>query len=252
MLGLSRSSYYYTPAIETKENLNLMKIIDKFYTDHPALGSRQMTCMLRNEGYHVNRKRTQRLMRLMGIEGICPKRNMSIPNEEHKIYPYLLRNVMITHPFQVWSIDITYIRMHEGFLYLVAILDWFSRYVLSWELSNTMTTDFCIKALLTAFKQGIPEIFNSDQGSQFTSSEFTKELLSRNIKISMDGKRRALDNIFIERLWRTVKYEEVYLKDYITGKDAFDELKKFFDYYNKKRPHSSLGGKTPYSVFNKL
>lgn len=251
MLELSRSSYYYEPILETIENLSLMKRIDELYTEHPALGSRQITAVLRNEGKIVNRKRIQRLMRLMGIEGVCPRKSTSLPNEEHKIYPYLLRNITITHAFQVWSIDITYIRMHEGFLYLAAVLDWYSRFVLSWELSNAMTTDFCIEALLNAFKHGIPEIFNSDQGSQFTSSDFTSELLRRDIKISMDGKRRALDNIFIERLWRTVKYEEVYLKDYLTGKEAYDELKKFFNYYNTKRPHSALGGKTPYSVFNK-
>jgi len=198
------------------------------------------------EGYPVNRKRIQRLMRLMGIEAIYPKQKLTVRNPEHEIYPYLLRGKTITFKNQVWSTDITYIPVKMGFLYLVAVIDWFSRFVLSWRLSNSLSNDFCIEALLEAFElYGIPNIFNTDQGSQFTSLNFINELKRREISISMDGKGRALDNVYIERLWRTVKYEEVYLKDYYDGKYAFESLNTFFAHYNFTRPHSELNKKPP-------
>lgn len=249
LLELPRSSFYYKQIPESQENIQLMNKIDMLYTSHPALGSRQMTATLNLEGYNVNRKRIQRLMNMMGLEAIFPKKKTSIPNKGHQVYPYLLRNVQITYPLQVWSMDITYIKMHCGFLYLTAVIDWYSRFVLSWRLSNSMASDFCIKAIKNAFNYGIPQIFNTDQGSQFTSENFISILKNNKIQVSMDGRKRALDNIFIERLWRTVKYEEVYLKEYNNGSDAFNGLSSFFEYYNNKRPHSSLGGKTPAQIF---
>lgn len=229
-----------------------MRRIDELYTDHPFYGSRQFVRSLRLEGVEVNRKRIQRLMRLMGLEAIYCKPKTTVRCPTHKVYPYLLRNVPIVRPHQVWSIDITYIRMAHGFLYLTAIIDWYSRYVIAWELSNSMANDFCIEALHRALEHGKPEIFNSDQGSQFTANSFTSQLLDRDIAISMDGKGRAIDNVFIERLWRTVKYEEVYLKDYKTGSQAISNLKAYFQFYNSKRPHSSLDGKTPSTVFHSV
>lgn len=251
LLGISRSAYYYIPAKESEFNLKLMKEIDVLYINRPFLGSRRMAEALKNMGNNVNRKRIQRLMRIMGIESIYPKPRLSNKNKEHKIYPYLLSGVKITHPNHVWSTDITYIRMANGFLYLMAIMDWYSRYVLSWRLSNTMEADFCIDALAEALrKYPHPEIFNTDQGSQFTSKEFTDLLKEKDISISMDGKGRAFDNIFIERLWRTVKYEEVYLKDYQDGQEAFFSLRSYLKYYNKERVHQSLSYKTPLKVYN--
>lgn len=210
-----------------------------------------MTKWLREQGHIVNHKRVERLMAKMGIKGIQPKRNLSKPSKEHKKYPYLLRNVEITHPNHVWSTDITYIRLRQGYLYLVAIIDWYTRYVLSWEISNTLDTEFCISALEKALTKGKPEIFNTDQGSQFTSLAFTSALEDRNIQISMDGKGRAIDNIFIERLWRSVKYEEVYLKDYETVLDAIRGLNSYFEFYNNERYHQSLNYLTPASVYYK-
>ena len=246
LLGISRSSYYYEPTPETEENLALMRRIDELYTDHPSWGSRKMRDRLILEGKTVNRKRIQRLMRLMGIEAIYPKKRLSIPNQEHRIYPYLLNGRIIDRPNQVWCTDITYIRLQHGFVYLVAIIDWYSRKVLSWELSTTLDTHFCLSALEDALHHhGTPEIFNTDQGCQFTSDAFTAKLLSKGIKISMDGKGRASDNIIIERFWRSLKYEEVYLKEYESVAECRENLRRYFDKYNNFRPHASLDGITP-------
>ena len=226
-----------------------MRLLDEQYTRTPFYGIPRMTVWLRRQDYQVNHKRVTRLMNLMGLQAIYPKPNTSRKNQDHKIYPYLLRNVEIVHPDQVWSTDITYIRMKGGFLYLTAIIDWFSRYVLSWRLSNTLDAHFCIEALEEAFQFGHPEIFNTDQGSQFTSIKFTGILEDHNIKVSMDGRGRALDNVFVERLWRSVKYEEVYLHDYHTPVEAQLGLDQYFNFYNKERFHQSLGYLTPGEVY---
>jgi len=226
-----------------------MRLIDEQYTKTPYFGSRKMVVILNEAGYQVGRRRIQRLMRLMGLEAIYPKPNLSKPHPEHKVYPYLLRNLKITRSNQVWGTDITYIRMHKGWLYLVAILDWFSRYVVSWELSTSMEVDFCLSAIGKALAVATPEIFNSDQGSQFTSLIFLEKLLAANVKISMDGRGRALDNIFTERLWRSVKYEEVYLKDYQTVQEAKESINSYLILYNQERPHQALGYKTPAKVY---
>lgn len=225
-----------------------MDLIDEQFTKTPFYGTRRLCIALKGKGYVINRKKMRRLMQKMGIEAIYPKKNLSKANKEHNKYPYLLEDLKINRPEQVWSEDITYIRLEKGFVYLTAIIDWFSRYVVSWKLSNLLSTDFCIEALEEALRKGIPDIFNTDQGVQFTSKDFIKVLKSRDIKISMDGKGRALDNIFIERLWRSVKYEEVYLKCYRTLRDAKEGLKNYFMYYNYKRPHQSLDYKTPNEV----
>ena len=226
----------------------LMEMIDKQYLKTPFYGSRKMVIYLTSEGYFVNRKRVQRLMKLMNIQAVYPKPNLSKNRQEHKIYPYLLKGVKIDRPNFVWSTDITYIPVRQGFLYLAAIIDWYSRYVFSWRLSNTLDVTFCIDALEEALEKGCPEIFNSDQGSQFTSNEFTERLLSKEIKISMDGRGRVFDNIFIERLWRTVKYEDIYLKGYETGKDVKEGLSAYFQFYNNERFHQALGYRTPKEV----
>jgi len=249
LLELSRSSYYYRPQPESELNLHLMDLIDRQYTKRPFYGARQMTESLRRQGHWVNHKRVERLMRKMGIMAIYPRPRTSIKDDSHKIYPYLLRDLAIIYPNQVWCADITYIRMRHGFLYLIAIMDWFSRYVLSWELSNTLDVHFCLEALDQALRIAKPGIFNNDQGSQFTSSAFTGLLEQNNIRISMDGRGRAFDNIFIERLWRTVKYEEVYLHDYQDGVDAYFALDKYFRFYNEERFHSSLDYQTPSEVY---
>jgi len=251
LLGLPRSSYYYQPKGESPLNLRLMRLLDEQYTKIPFYGSPKMTLWLRERGYEINHKRVERLLSLMGLKAIYPKPNTSKPHPEHKIYPYLLRGVKIDHVDQVWSADITYIRMRAGFLYLTAVIDWFSRYVLSWQLSNTLESSFCVEALEAALKIKQPEIFNTDQGTQFTSEDFTGILKDRDIAISMDGRGRCLDNIFVERLWRTVKYEEVYLHDYQTPGEVFLGLKKYFDFYNTQRYHQALGYKTPYEVYFK-
>jgi len=229
-------------------NHKLMEMIDKQYLKTPFYGSRKMVVYLRSEGYFINRKRVQRLMRQMNIQAIYPKPNLSKNRQEHKIYPYLLKGVNIDRPNFVWSTDITYIPVRHGFLYLVAIIDWYSRYILSWCLSNTLDITFCIDALEEALEKGSPEIFNSDQGSQFTSNKFTEMLLSKEIKISMDGRGRVFDNIFIERLWRTVKYENIYLRGYETGKDVKEGLSAYFPFYNNERFHQALGYRTPEEV----
>lgn len=248
LLDLHRSSYYYEPARETEENLHLMRLIDAEYLKHPFYGTRKMTIYLQGQGYRVARKRVQRLMRLMGLEAIYPKPRTSQANAEHKVYPYLLRGVSITTPGQVWSTDITYVPMHRGFMYLVAIIDWFSRYVVSWRLSNTLDGRFCVEALEEALSAWQPEIFNTDQGCQFTSAAFTSVLESAGVRISMDGRGRALDNIFVERLWRTVKYEDIYLKDYTDGQALEVGLGEYFGFYNHERFHQSLNYHTPAQV----
>ena len=249
LLGVSRASWYYEPAGESEENLRLMRKIDEQYTRAPFYGSRRMAAWLRAQGYDANRKRVARLMQLMGIEAVYPKPNLSQAAAGHKIYPYLLRGVEIARVNQVWSTDITYIRMARGFVYLVAVMDWYSRFVLSWVLSLTMELDFCVEALKRALRRGRPEIFNSDQGSQFTSDEFTGELEARHIAISMDGRGRCLDNIFIERLWRSLKYEEVYLKDYALVSEAQEGIGRYLRFYNYERLHSSLDYRTPASIY---
>ena len=250
LLGVNRSSLYYCPSPETEENLAIMKMIDKQYMNTPYFGSRKMSAWInRQDGYFVNRKRVQRLMKLMRLEAIYPKPNLSRPNSEHKIYPYLLKDMEIKYSNHVWSTDITYIPMKDGFMYLVAIIDWHSRYVLSWEISNTLETDFCIVALKKALKKSTPKIFNSDQGSQFTSGPYTSVLKDAGIKISMDGKGRCFDNIFIERLWRSLKYEDIYIKDYCNGYELIDGLRRYFKLYNYERPHQSLNYKMPAEVY---
>lgn len=250
LLGLSRATLYYQSRGINEYNLKIMRLIDEQYLNTPFYGSRRMTALLQRKGYDVNRKRIRRLMVLMGIQAIYPGRNLSKACKEHEIYPYLLRELDIDRPNQVWCSDITYIRLKSGFIYLVAIMDWFSRRVLSWEVSISLESDFCIRALERALlKYGKPEIFNTDQGVQFTCKNFIKVLKSQNIKISMDGKGRALDNIFIERLWRSLKYEEVYLKDYESVKVAVVNLRQYFDFYNHERLHQSLDYRTPEEVY---
>jgi putative transposase len=244
LLGLPRSSYYYQPRPESAENLRLMRRLDELYLNCPFFGSRRMAVTL-----GVNRKRMQRLMAILGIEAHYPKPNLSRPAPGHEVYPYLLRGVSIERPNQVWSTDITYIPMRAGFLYLVAVMDWFSRFVLSWELSNTMETGFCLAALESAFRFGQPEIWNSDQGSQFTAAEFLAPLKKRNISISMDGRGRALDNVFIERLWRSLKYELIYPGDFASGAELRPALDRYFHFYNHRRPHQALGYRTPAQLF---
>jgi len=245
LLGLPRSSYYYQPCRDNSYNELLMRMIDEQYTRRPFYGSPRMTDWLRSQGKLINHKRVERLMRKMGIMAVVPGPHTSRPHPEHNVYPYLLRNLDINRADQVWAADITYIRMSKGFLYLVAIMDWFSRYVLSWRLSNSLDVYFCLEALEEALSMSKPEIFNTDQGSQFTSPKHTDRLKDAQVNISMDGRGRFQDNIFIERLWRSVKYEEVYLKNYSDGRDAFENLKNYFLFYNQERPHDSLGKMTP-------
>ncbi len=249
LLGLSRSSFYYEPAVASPLNLALMRLMDEQYTRTPFYGIRRMTAVLQRQGYPVNHKRVARLMRIMGLEAIYPKPRLSRPGEAPKRYPYLLKAMTIERPNQVWSTDITYIRLQHGFVYLVAIMDWFSRYVLSWELSNTLDSFFCIAAMERALRNAKPDIFNSDQGSQFTCENFTDLLEQESIRISWDGRGRCWDNIFVERLWRSVKYEEVYLKDYQTVPEATQGLGAYFSFYNTERLHQSLGYRTPEEVF---
>lgn len=253
LLSISRSGLYYTPQGESPLNLTLMRLIDEQFLRTPFYGSRQMARHLRREGYCVGRHRVRRLMRQMGIIAIYQTPKTSAPHPEHRVYPYLLRDLAITRPNQVWCTDITYIPIKRGFLYLVAIMDWHSRKVLSWRLSNTMDTRFCVEALRDALAQyGTPDIFNTDQGSQFTSFEFTGVLKEQGIKISMDGKGRWIDNVFIERLWRSMKYECVYLKAFETGVQARAEISAWIDFYNHHRPHSSFDGRTPNEVYNEV
>ena len=249
LLGLARSSFYYTPRGVSEEDLCLMRLIDRQYLQTPFYGSRKMTECLRRLDYEVNRKRVQRLMREMGIAAIYPKKT-TVPAVGPKVYPYLLRGVKIERVNQVWSTDITYVPMRRGFMYLVAILDWYSRYVLSWRVSNTMETAFCLAALEEALgRYPAPEIFNSDQGSQFTSEAFTARLEAAGIAISMDGRKRALDNVFIERLWWSVKHEDIYLKDYATADELIEGLGHYFAFYDHQRVHQALDYRTPWEVY---
>lgn len=253
LLSLPRSSYYrsgYEPSRASREDLELMRLIDEEYTRHPFYGSRKIRAHLKRKGYQVSRKRVQRLMRKMGIQSIAPKPNTSSPRKDHRIYPYLLKGMNINRPNMVWCSDITYIRFSGGFVYLTAVMDWHSRYVLSWEISVTMDDDFCVNALNSAIRQyGRPDIFNTDQGAQYTGKEFTGVLLEHDIKISMDGKGRAMDNIFIERLWRSVKYEEIYLHEYQNVKELIMALKQYFNFYNFERTHQSLDDQIPIEVY---
>ncbi|HEX3880333.1 MAG TPA: IS3 family transposase [Bryobacteraceae bacterium] len=249
LLGVNRSGLYYEPVSETEENLRLMRLLDEQYTRTPFYGSRKMTEWLVKQGHEVNRKRVSRLMELLGIEAVYPKPKLSRPGAGHRIYPYLLRGKTVDRVNQVWSTDITYIRMTEGFLYLVAVMDWFSRFVLSWSLSLTMEVEFCVEALKRALLKGQPDIFNTDQGSQFTSEKFTAKLAERQIAISMDGRGRCMDNIFVERLWRSLKYEEVYLKDYATVAEARAGIAGYFRFYNHERLHQSLDYRTPAAIY---
>jgi len=250
LLDLPRSTFYHVPNPVSEADLALMKLIDRCHMELPFYGSRRMVDWLGDEGYLVNRKRVQRLMRTMGIVAVYPKKNLSQPNQAHRVYPYLLRNLNIDRPNQVWATDITYLPMARGFVYLVAVIDWYSRRVLSWRLSNTLDSQFCVDALEDAIAiYGAPEIFNTDQGSQFTSEEFTGVLKREEIQISMDGKGRWLDNVFVERLWRSVKYEEVYLKAYDNVGHARQSLDTYFRFYNEKRRHQSLDRQTPDSVY---
>jgi len=248
LLDLSRSSLYYQPQGESQENLHLMRLLDEQYTRTPFYGVLKMSEWLGTKGYVVTPKRVRRLLRTMGLEAIYPKPKTRVGVPEHKVYPYLLRGVAITRADQVGSCDITYVRLQTGFVYLMAVIDWFSRYVLAWSVSPTLEGEYCLKTLDAALLHGLPEVFNTDQGSQFTSLAFTGRLLDCGIQISMDGRGRALDNIFVERLWRTVKYEEVYLKEYVTPEDAITGLDAYFPFYNRERLHQSLGYRTPVEV----
>ena len=248
LLDLPRASLYYEPRGETDENLRYMRLIDEEYTRHPYYGTRRMTEWLKREGYPANRKRVSRLMQLMGLAAIYPGPRLS-RGDESKKYPYLLGNLKIDHPNQVWCTDITYIRLRTGFVYLTAVMDWYSRYVLSWKLSTNLEVGFCLEALDEALRRGHPKIFNSDQGVQFTSRDFTGRLEKENVRISMDGRGRVFDNIMIERLWRSVKYEEVYLKDYETVRECREGLSAYWSHYNEGRPHQSLDYHTPGELY---
>jgi putative transposase len=249
LLGLARSSYYYESVSDTQEDHRVMRLIDRLFTQSPQYGSRRITWCLRRDGEVINRKRVGRLMQLMGLCAIYPRKRKKLSEGGERRLPYLLGDVAIVRPDQVWSTDITYIPLRRGFLYLMAIIDWLSRYVLAWRLSNTLEPEFCVEALEEALARHRPEFFNSDQGSQFTCPAFTAPLLEAGVKISMVGKGRVFDNIFVERLWRTVKYEEVYLGDYAAGPEATKGLTRYFDFYNHRRPHQSLGYKTPGEVY---
>ena len=251
LLKVARSTLYYHPAPVDPDDLSLMRRMDELYTASPFYGSRRMVAVLRRDGWTVNRKRVRRLMRLMGLEAIYQKPNTSKAHPAHKVYPYLLRDLVIDRPNQVWCADITYIPMAKGFVYLVAVMDWFSRRVLAWRLSITMEADFCIDALQDALaRHGKPEIFNTDQGVQFTSADFVAVLASRGIRISMDGRGRFLDNIFIERLWRSLKYEEVFIKAYGSVVEARQGIGGWLKFYNEERPHQALGYRTPCGVLD--
>jgi putative transposase len=249
LLGLNRSSVYYAPAPVNPEDLRLMRRIDEQYTAYPFYGSRRMTAWLVQEGEVVNRKRVQRLMRRMGLEAIYPKPRLSVAGRGHRVYPYLLRGVSIERPDQVWSADITYLPLRSGFMYLAATIDWYSRYVVAWRLSNTLDGAFCQEMLDEALSQGRPEVFNTDQGVQFTAEAFTGRLESAGVAVSMDGRGRCLDNVFVERLWRSVKYEDIYLHGYEAVPELEQGLRKYFSFYNGARLHQSLDYRTPSQVY---
>lgn len=249
LLGLNRSGLYYRPIEPSLEEIALKHRIDELYTQHPIYGSRKITAQLRRDGLVINRKAVQRHMHEMGIVGVCPGPNLSRRNLQHRVYPYLLRDIVASYPNHIWGIDITYIGMHRDWVYLVAVLDWFSRYVVAWELDLTLELGFVLAAVDRAFATAIPDILNSDQGSHFTSQEYIGQLQAQGVRISMDGKNRALDNVFTERLWRTVKYEEVYIRDYDSPRSAREGLERYLTFYNHERPHQSLGYRTPYEVY---
>jgi putative transposase len=249
LIGLSRSTYYLRPAAESAENLRLMRLIDEQYLRTPFFGSRRMTVFLRRRGETINRKRVQRLMAKMGLEAIHPRPRTTVAAADARSYPYLLRDRQLSRIDEVWSSDITYVPMRRGFMYLTAVIDWYSRYVLSWRLSNTLEGRFCLEALDAALLRGRPEIFNTDQGSQFTSREYTGRLEGAGIAVSRDGRGRALDNVFVERLWRSVKYEDIYIKDYEQVSELESGLAAYFQFYDEDRPHQSLGYRTPGEVY---
>jgi putative transposase len=249
LLGLPRASYYYQPAGESKENLHLMRLIDQQYTARPFYGSRRIAAWLRQQGHQVNRKRVQRLLRLMGLEAIYPKPRLSVAGQGHRVYPYLLRGLAIERADQVWSADITYIPLEAGFMYLAAVIDWYSRLVIAWRLSNTLDGSFCLEMLEEALGKGHPEVFNTDQGVQFTAEAFVGRLLAAGVQVSMDGRGRCLDNVFVERLWRSVKYEDVYLKRYEAVPELACGLAGYFAFYNNERPHQALDYQTPAQVY---
>ncbi|MDI3461588.1 MAG: Mobile element protein [Nitrospira sp.] len=248
LAGLARSTYYYESVPERKETLGLMRLIDRLYLERPFYGVPRMTDWLHALGHAVNHKRVERLMRVMGLQAVLPGPHTSRPHPEHRRYPYLLRTLEVVRANQVWCADITYVPMRRGFLYLMAIMDWFSRYVVAWELGNTLDTGFCVEALRRALASGCPEICNTDQGAQFTSQEFVACVEGAGVRVSMDGRGRALDNVFVERLWRRVKYEEIYLRDYADGSEAWRGLHRYFAFYNTDRRHQSLGRRTPAEV----
>ena len=248
LLGLAPASYYYQAEPESPENVHYMRLLDQEYTDHPFYGVRKMTVWLQQQGYGVGPKRVRRLLRAMGLMAVYAKPRLSLNPLAHQRFPYLLKGLAIVRPNQVWSTDITYIRLQGGFVFLAAVLDWFSRYVLAWELSITLEADFCVTLLERALADQRPEIFNTDQGVQFTSAQFQAPLLAAQVRLSMDGRGRAFDNIFVERLWRSVKYEEVYLKDYRTVAEAREGLHRYFPFYNQQRIHQALDYRTPHSV----
>lgn len=251
MVGLNRASLYYESVPVSPETLRIMNRIDEIYTAWPFYGKRRISALLQKEGMPVGKERVATLMKEMGLVALYPKPNLSRRNHEHKIYPYLLRGKPIRRINQVWSADITYLRMSHGFMYLVAVMDWFSRYVLGWALSNTLATAFCLEALDESLIYGTPDIFNTDQGCQFTSDDFTGVLIARKIQISMDGRGRALDNVFIERLWRSLKYEKIYLDEYRTVTELKNGVREYFEFYNNVRPHQSLGYLPPVEVYRK-
>ena len=248
VLGINRSSLYYKPVSISEETIRIMNILDEQYTKTPFYGVRKMVETLNRVGHEVGKEKVQALLRKMGLNAVYSKPRLSVPGKEHKIYPYLLNDIAIIRPNQVWSADITYVRLRRGFAYLMAIIDWYSRYVISWRLSANLTADFCVEALKEALGNGTTEIFNTDQGVQFTSEDFVSCLLEHAIRISMDGKGRAYDNIFIERLWRTIKYEDIYLKGYETIPGTRGGLKQYFNFYNNERLHQALGYKTPAEI----
>ncbi len=249
LMGLSRSSLYYEPGGEVAEDLRLMRRIDEQYTARPFYGSRRMTVWLNEQGEEVNRKRVRRLMRVMGLEAIYPKPRLSLAGKGHRTYPYLLRGVKVQRRDQVWSTDITYVPIPSGFMYLAAVIDWFSRYVIAWKLSNTLDGSFCLEMLEEALRAGKPEVFNTDQGAQFTAAAFSGRLESAGAAVSMDGRGRALDNVFVERLWRSVKYEDIYIQGYDTVPGLHRGLARYFAFYNDERPHQSLDYRTPAAVY---
>jgi putative transposase len=252
LLGLSRSSLYYESAREPAEDLRMMRLIDEQYTAYPFYGSRRMTRWLIERGEEVNRKRVQRLMRIMGLEAIYPKPRLSAAGKGHKVYPYLLRGVKIERPDQVWSTDITYVPLPGGFMYLAAVIDWYSRYVITWRLSNTLDGSFCLEMLEESLRSGKPEVFNTDQGVQFTAEAFVGCLERAGVAVSMDGRGRALDNVFVERLWRSVKYEDIYIRGYDTVPQLTLGLGRYFGFYNHERLHQSLDYRTPAAVYGKV